>query len=84
MESILATGYCNIHMGRGTFCRMCNYQYITINQGPFSISLLKLSQLKAKSLSQLSNLLQTHFLSHFLFRVQASDLGEILTSVKHL
>ena len=43
--------------------------------GPFSIFLLKLSQLKAKSLSQLCNLLQTRFLSY----VQASDLIEILT-----
>ena len=44
-------------------------------QGPFSISLLKLSQLKAKSWSQPSNLLQTGFLSC----VQVSDLSEILT-----
>ena len=43
--------------------------------GPFSIFLLKLSQLKAKSLSQLCNLLQTRFQSY----VQASDLIEILT-----
>ena len=45
------------------------------NQGPFSISLLKLSQFKAMSWSQPSNLLQTEFLSC----VQVSDLGEILT-----
>ena len=44
------------------------------DQGPFSISLFKLSQLKAKSLSQRSNLLQTRFLSCVL----ASDLREIL------
>ena len=43
--------------------------------GPFSISLLKLSQLKAKSWSQPSNLLQTGFLSC----AQVSDLCEILT-----
>ena len=43
--------------------------------GPFSISLLKLSQLQAKSWSQPSNLLQTGFLSC----VQVSDLGETLT-----
>ena len=49
----------------------CSVWYL----GQFSISLLKLSQLKVKSLSQLSNLLQTRFLSC----VQASDLGEILT-----
>ena len=46
-----------------------------VNLGSFSISLLKLSQLKAKSLSQPSNLIQTRFLSC----VQSSDLGEILT-----
>ena len=45
------------------------------HQGSFSISLLELSQLKGKSLSQVSNLLQTGYLSC----VQASDLGEILT-----
>ena len=45
------------------------------DQGPFSISLLKLSQLKAKSWSQSSNWLQIGFLSC----VQVSDLGEILT-----
>ena len=44
-------------------------------QGPFSISLPQLSQLKAKSWSQPSNLLQTGFLSC----VQVSDLSEILT-----
>ena len=43
--------------------------------GPFSISLPKLSQLKAKSWSQPSNLIQTGFLSC----VQVSDLSEILT-----
>ena len=43
--------------------------------GPFSISLPKLSQLKVKSWSQPSNLLQTGFLSC----VQVSDLSEILT-----
>ena len=41
--------------------------------GPFPISLL--SQLKAKSLSQPCNLLQNRFIS----RVQARNLGEILT-----
>ena len=50
-------------------------QVAAIDQGPFSISLLKLSQLKAKSWSQPSNLLQTGFLSC----VQVSDLSEILT-----
>ena len=47
----------------------------TPHQGPFSISLPKLSQLKAKSWSQPNNLLQTGFLSC----VQVSDLIEILT-----
>ena len=50
---------------------ICFSTDIKRDQGPFSISLLKLSQLKAKSLSELSNLLQTRFLSC----VQASDLG---------
>ena len=49
--------------------------YDDVDQGPFSISLLKLSQLEAKSWSQPSNLLQTGFLSY----VQVNDLGEILT-----
>ena len=48
---------------------------LLIDQGSFSISLLKLSQLKAKSWSQPSSLFQTGFLSC----VQVSDLGEILT-----
>ena len=45
------------------------------NLGPFSISLLKQSQLEDRSWSQSSNLLQTGFLSC----AQVSDLGEILT-----
>ena len=45
------------------------------DQSPFSIYLLKLSQLEAKSWSQPSNLLQTGFLSC----AQVSGLGEILT-----
>ena len=45
------------------------------HHGPFSIYLFKLSQLKAKSLSQVSNLLQARFLAC----VQASDLGAIST-----
>ena len=44
-------------------------------QGQFSISLLRLSELKAKPLSEPSYLLQTGLLSC----VQASDLGDILT-----
>ena len=46
------------------------YSKAISHQGPFSISLLKPSQLKAKSRSQPSNLLQTGFLSC----VQARDL----------
>ena len=39
-------------------------QNYKIDQGPLSISLLKLSQLKAKLLSQLNNLLQTSLVKH--------------------
>ena len=57
--------------------KRCIPLYLTVgvkyNLGPVSISLLKLSQLKAKSWSQPSNSLQTGFLSC----VQVSDLGEI-------
>ena len=48
-------------------------EFLKINQGPFSISLFKLSQLEAKSWFQPSNLPQTGLL----FYVQVSDLGEI-------
>ena len=59
----------------GEIFNFSSYWNISHHLGPFSISLLKLSQLKAKSWSQPSNLLQTGFLSC----VQVNDLSEILT-----